>query len=301
MTSEGPSRSPAKVRDRQSAADYERVVRAIAFIAERVGEQPELATVAEHLSLSPYHFQRLFSRWAGTSPKRFLQVLTVERAKSLLQDSAPLLAVAGELGLSSSSRLHDHFVQLEAMTPGEHRARGAGLTIAYGCHATPFGKILLGVTPRGICRLDFIEAENEGSAAQRLGALWPQAELRESPGVTAPLVERLFGGPADTAPPCPLHVRGTNFQLQVWRALLRIPSGALASYRQVAAAIGRPTAARAVASAVAANPVAFLIPCHRVIRESGELGGYRWGLARKQAIHCWEAEREAEREAARKS
>lgn len=270
--------------------DYERIARAIAFIAERVGEQPTLEAVAAHVHLSPFHFQRLFCRWAGTSPKRFLQVLTVERAKGLLEASRSLLEVSEELGLSSSSRLYDHFVHLEAMTPGEYRGGGLGLVIDYGFHATPFGWALLGLTPRGVCCLDFFEGP-ASLAAAGLRARWPQAVCRSAPEVTQAVVDRLFGSPAAGAVPLALHVGGTNFQVSVWKALLRIPPGNVASYRQVAEAIGRPGAARAVGAAVGANPVAVLIPCHRVIRETGELGGYRWGIARKSALHCWEVAR----------
>ncbi len=276
---------------RSAAADYERIARAIAFIARRVGEQPTLEAVADHVHLSPFHFQRLFCRWAGTTPKRFLQVLTVERAKGLLDASRPLLAVAEELGLSSSSRLYDHFVQLEAMTPGEYRAGGAGLAIEYGLHATPFGEALVGLTPRGVCSFEFIDGAGAAQAIARLQARWPRAAWVSAQAATAAVVERLFGAEPKAAGPLSLHVAGTNFQLSVWKALLRIPPGTVASYGQVAAALGRPRAARAVGAAVGANPVAFLIPCHRVIRETGELGGYRWGVARKQAMHCWEAAR----------
>lgn len=271
-----------------TCSDYERMARAIAYIAERVGEQPGLEEVAAHVHLSPFHFQRLFARWVGTTPKRFLQVLTLERAKRLLAEAQPLLAVSEEIGFSSSSRLYDHFVQLEAMTPGEYRSGGAGLTIGYGLHGTPFGTALLGLTPRGLCFLEFVDGEHDAAVAQLHGR-WPRAAWVPDQAATAAVIGQIFGPAPAVKRPLPLHIAGTNFQINVWKALLRIPAGVVASYGQVAAAIGRPGAARAVGAAVGANPVAFLIPCHRVIRETGELGGYRWGIARKQVLHSWEA------------
>lgn len=268
--------------------DYQRIAAAIEFIVARAHEQPSLAEIAAHLQLSPYHFQRLFCQWAGVTPKRFLQVLTVERAKALLQESTSLLEVADTLGLSSGSRLYDHFVQLEAVTPGEFKNAGAGVAIEYGVHPTPFGPVLVARTQRGICRLVFLDADGLAAQLHELQKQWPQARISENPVATSGIVETVFrSGKPDK--PLSLWVSGTNFQLSVWRALLQIPPGVLVSYNRIASAIGNPKAVRAVGSAVGANPVAFLIPCHRVIRQSGALGGYRWGETRKHALHAWES------------
>lgn len=272
------------------SADYQRIAAAIEFIVAHVDRQPELADIAAQVQLSPSHFQRLFSRWAGVSPKRFLQVLTVERAKNLLLTSAPLLEVADNLGLSSGSRLHDHFVQLEAVTPGEFKSAGAGVTIHYGVHETPFGAAFIGLTGRGICRLAFI---GEGGLEEQMTELrhsWGRAQLLEDNATTYQTLDSLFNG-APRDKPLSVCVTGTNFQINVWRALLRVPPGNLVSYNQIAQAIGSPKSARAVGGAVGANPVAVLIPCHRVIRQSGALGGYRWGETRKHALHAWESAR----------
>lgn len=270
--------------------DYDRIAKAIAFIADRVENQPTLDEVAAHLHLSSFHFQRLFCRWAGVTPKRFLQVLTVERAKRLLREAQPLLAVSGSLGLSSASRLYDHFVQLEAVTPGEFRTRGAGLLIRFAVHETPFGPAFVAMTPRGICHLAFVDGGGIDGELSALRGQWPLAELREDGRPSQAVIGALFGAPDDrqAGRPISLHVSGTNFQVSVWKALLNIAPATVANYTQVAAAVGRPKAARAVGQAVGANPVALLIPCHRVIRESGELGGYHWGDTRKLAIQAWE-------------
>lgn len=283
-------------------SDYQRIATAIRFITEHASQQPSLEDIAASVHLSPFHFQRLFSQWAGTSPKRFLQVLTLERGKFLLRQQLPLLEAADELGLSGSSRLHDHFVQLQAVTPGEYQRGGAGLIIRYGIAETPFGPMFIAQTPRGLCRAAFIAAgsdltdpqqnHQERCAADELAALraeWPQAELHEDNHATRPLVAMLFERQrTGSTAPLSLHVRGTNFQLAVWRALLTIPAGHALSYGQLAAQLGQPAAARAIGNAVGANPLAFVIPCHRVIQQSGALGGYRWGPLRKQVIQSWE-------------
>jgi AraC family transcriptional regulator of adaptative response/methylated-DNA-[protein]-cysteine methyltransferase len=258
----------------RQTTDYERIARAITFITSRVDGQPSLEEIAADQHLSPFHFQRLFSRWAGVTPKRFLQVLTVDRAKRLMDESRPLLEVSNSLGLSSGSRLYDHFVQLEAITPGEYKTGGEGLTIEFGVHETPFGMAFVAATPRGVCNLAFLDAV-----------------VRENHQRTGQIIDSMFAATARPDGPLSLHVSGTNFQINVWRALLDISSGAMTSYSEVAARIGRPKSARAVGRAVGTNPVAFLIPCHRVIQQSGELGGYHWGVTRKQAIHAWEAAR----------
>jgi AraC family transcriptional regulator of adaptative response/methylated-DNA-[protein]-cysteine methyltransferase len=272
-------------------SDYDRIARAITFISRQVDNQPSLQEIAAHLHISPYHFQRLFCRWTGVTPKRFLQVLTLDRAKQLLNDSKPLLEVSAALGLSSGSRLYDHFVQLEAVTPGEFKKKGAGLTIEYGVHDTPFGKAFIAVTHRGICNLAFPDQSNIAEYLHDLSRKWPQASLRECPQRTRAVIRAMFDYDEKPDGPLSLCVTGTNFQVSVWRALLQIPPGSVASYSQVASAIGRPSSARAVGLAVGTNPVAFLIPCHRVIRQCGQLGGYHWGVTRKQAMHAWEAAR----------
>ncbi|MCP1265521.1 bifunctional transcriptional activator/DNA repair enzyme AdaA [Aeromonas hydrophila] len=272
-------------------SDYARIADAIRFIASQVARQPTLDEIAAHVHLSPFHFQRLFSRWAGVTPKRYLQVLTLERAKALLQESRPLLEVADTLGLSSGSRLYDHFVQLEAVTPGEYKQRGAGLVIDHGVHDTPFGQAFVALTPRGVCNFSFLDEQDPQTPLAALAHSWPEAELREAPSRTQGVIHTMFDSSKAPDRPISLHVSGTNFQISVWRALLQIPPAKVVSYAQVANAVGNPKAARAVGLAVGANPVALMIPCHRVIQQNGKLGGYHWGETRKQAIHAWEAAR----------
>jgi AraC family transcriptional regulator of adaptative response/methylated-DNA-[protein]-cysteine methyltransferase len=272
-------------------SDYARIADAIRFIASQVARQPTLDEIAAHVHLSPFHFQRLFSRWAGVTPKRYLQVLTLERAKALLQESRPLLEVADTLGLSSGSRLYDHFVQLEAVTPGEYKQRGAGLVIDHGVHDTPFGQAFVALTARGVCNFSFLDDQAPQAPLTSLAHSWPEAELREAPSRTQEVIHTMFDGSKTPDRPLSLHVSGTNFQISVWRALLQIPPAKVVSYAQVASAVGNPKAARAVGLAVGANPVALMIPCHRVIQQNGKLGGYHWGETRKQAIHAWEAAR----------
>jgi AraC family transcriptional regulator, regulatory protein of adaptative response / methylated-DNA-[protein]-cysteine methyltransferase len=275
-----------------STDDYDRIAEAIAFLRDRYPEQPDLATIAQHVHLSEYHFQRLFTRWAGISPKRFLQYLTVEYAKSQIRRSQNLMDLSLRAGLSGPGRLHDLFVTLEAVSPGEYKAGGAGLEIRYGFQATPFGRSLMGTTTRGLCYLQFVEVENETNAVQALHAEWPQARFIQDLDSTGTIAQRLFE-PTTPASSLTVLVKGTNFQIQVWRALLAIPLGSLTTYRAIAQAIDRPTASRAVGTAIGRNSIAYLIPCHRVIRESGELGGYRWGTTRKFAMVGWEASRHA--------
>jgi AraC family transcriptional regulator of adaptative response/methylated-DNA-[protein]-cysteine methyltransferase len=271
---------------RSGARDYERIARAIEYLRRHAGDQPDLAAAARHVHLSEHHFQRLFTRWAGVSPKRFVQFLTVEHAKSYLAATRGVLDAAGAVGLSGPGRLHDLFVTLEAMSPGEYKAGGAGLAIRYGVHDSPFGPALIAITARGICALNFAG----GAGVERLRRDWPDAELRWDPDATAPVAERVFRPLA--LPPgraLALLVKGSNFQVKVWRALLELPLGSLATYGDIAARIGAPGSARAIGTAIGANPVAWLIPCHRVIRASGALGGYRWGAERKAAMLGWEA------------
>ncbi|WP_144983095.1 bifunctional transcriptional activator/DNA repair enzyme AdaA [Halomonas sp. C22] len=270
--------------------DYARIEKAMAFMVAHAAQQPSLEAVAEQVHLSAFHFQRLFSRYVGVSPKRFLQALTLARGKQLIASSQSLADTAEALGLSGGSRLYDHFVTLEAVTPGEFKRQGEGVEIAYGVHPTPFGQVLVATTPRGICRMGFLAATPEAEILAQLAAEWPRCTLRHQPDATRYAVEALFEPPRSAAPgTLSLHVRGTNFQLNVWRALLMIPDGQLASYSHIAQWLGAPKSSRAVGNAVGANPVALWIPCHRVIQQSGALGGYRWGLEVKRQVQAWEA------------
>lgn len=268
---------------------YERIAKAIAFILQHRLNQPDLATVAQHINLSEYHFQRLFTRWVGISPKRFLQYLTVEYAKSKIAETGNLLDLTVEVGLSSPGRLHDLFVNLEAMSPGEFKAEGIGLQICYGIHPTPFGDCLIATTPRGICNFHFLDTTSKDEIEQAFRLEWSNANIKHDQQATQEICNRIFEPSATNNKPLNLYVKGTNFQIQVWRALLSIPFGGITTYQRLAAAMGRPTAARAVGNALGSNPVGYLIPCHRVIRESGELGGFRWGLRRKTVLLGWEA------------
>ena len=269
-------------------SDYERIAEAIKYIVSHVNEQPSLDDVAKKLNLSPYHFQRLFTRWAGISPKRFLQTLTVKHAKALLKESQSIMKTSNEVGLSSSARLHDHFVTLEAVTPGEYKTQGEGLDINYGVHETPFGSAFVAVTERGICQFSFIDDDNPALLISELEKKWSAATMRESKKLTKPIITSFFSK-KNNQQPLSVYVQGTNFQINVWRALLKIPQGKLSTYGQLASSIGKPKASRAVGSAVGANPIAFLIPCHRVIRASGVIGEYRWGSIRKRSMLSWEA------------
>lgn len=289
--------------DIRQIEDYQRITAAIRFLEHHWRRRPELAEIAAAVDLSPFHFQRLFSRWAGISPKRFVQFLRLVHGRQLLRGSASLLNVSTALDLSGPSRLHDLFVTIDAVTPGEFKRGGDGVTITYGVHPTRFGYCVLGATPRGVCTLVLLDDDELSRVEHVLREYWPRAALRPAPSETAGLAARIFAAPdprmtpapdeslmpataAGRAPAAPLklHLRGTNFQLKVWEALLRIPPGRICSYEMIAAAIGQPKAARAVGQAVGANPISYLIPCHRVIRSSGHLGGYGGGLPRKQAI-----------------
>ncbi len=266
----------------QAAKDYATVAQAIRYIEAQQHNQPTLAEIAASVHLSEYHFQRLFTRWVGISPKRFLQFLTKENAKRLLAERS-LLDAAYQAGLSGAGRLHDLLVQTEAVTPGQIRQRGAGLEIHYGTQPSPFGACFIATTKRGICRLSF-EPEK---ALETLQTDYENATLIPDSAQAQTLIERIFT-PAKNGTPLPLDLRGTNFQIQVWEALLRIPPGQLVAYNDIAAAIGNPNAIRAVGTAVGKNPVPLLIPCHRVIRATGEFGQYAFGSERKKAILGWE-------------
>lgn len=274
------------------AGDYRRVERAIRFLEENFRRQPGLGEVARAVGLSDFHFHRLFTRWAGISPKRFLQFLTAEHARALLRESSTVLDAAYDSGLSGPGRLHDLIVHVYAVTPGELKGDGAGLTIRYGTHPSPFGDCFLATTEKGVCSLSFLPGRGDGEAVGELRAQWGRATLVPDREGTRAVADRIFS-PSRRRDVRSVNavVRGTNFQVRVWEALVRIPPGFAASYGEIAARIGAPGAARAVGNAVAGNPVAFLIPCHRVLRKSGLFGDYRWGSARKQSILAWEAAR----------
>ncbi|MGF1460333.1 MAG: methylated-DNA--[protein]-cysteine S-methyltransferase [Leptolyngbyaceae cyanobacterium] len=271
------------------AEDYERVAAAISFIESHRQQQPDLARVAHHVHLSESHFQKMFTRWAGVSPKRFLELLTLEDTKRRLATAQSLLSITLETGLSSPSRLHDLYIRFEAMTPATYRQGGEGLAIAYGFHPTRFGTALIATTERGICSLQFCHPGSTDTAINGLQQRWPRATFILDPSRTQPIQASLQGLPQAPTRPLSLFVKGTNFQIQVWRALLRLPFGSLATYQDIANDIGKPKAARAVGTAIGANPIGYLIPCHRVIRRTAELGGYRWGQLRKAAMVGWEA------------
>lgn len=269
---------------KQSSEDYLRIEQAILYLENHYKDQPSLEEVAANVGLSEYHFQRLFTRWAGVSPKRFLQFVTKESAKELLDKSENLLDTTHQVGLSSLGRLHDLFIATEAVSPGEYKSRGEGVTIRYGIHLTPFGKCLIGVTERGICHLGFVEG-SEGNAVDNLVNDWKEAKMIEDYRATAALVGPIFDLRYNTRiKPLTLHLRGTNFQLKVWEALLQIPAGSVSTYEGIAGRIGQPAATRAVGSAVGHNPIAVLIPCHRVIHKAGDFGKYRYGEVRKKAL-----------------
>jgi AraC family transcriptional regulator of adaptative response/methylated-DNA-[protein]-cysteine methyltransferase len=277
-------------------ADAERITEAITYLEANWRRRPSLEDIAAHVGLSKYHFQRLFSRWAGISPKRFVQYLTIDRARELLAADRPLLDVAIDLDLSGPSRLHDLFVSIDAVTPGDFKRRGADLTVRYGVHPSPFGYCVIGLTPRGICFLGFTDDRAPEAAAALIEERWPRADLVPDQSATAPLIDRIFRGSPGAVPnePLPLLLSGTNFQIKVWEALLRIPPGSVATYREVATIVGRESASRAVGQAVGANPISYLIPCHRVLRTGGYVGGYAWGLDRKRAMLWREAARHAD-------
>lgn len=275
-------------------SDYKTVERSIRYLEENFRSQPSLEDLSSHAGMSTFHFQKVFTRWAGVSPKRFLQFLTVEHAKGLLRNSEPVLAAAFASGLSGPARLHDLFVHTEGVTPGEYKNQGLSLEITYGFHNTPFGTALLGNTERGLCHLVFLASEETSGREAALGALeaeWPGATLREERQQAEDVAVRIFYPTKDGPPPAPLslYLKGTNYQIKVWNALLRVPAGSLTTYGRLANFMGAPKSARAVGSAVARNHIAYLIPCHRVIREMGDFGQYRWGTQRKRAMLGWEA------------
>ncbi|MEM9573674.1 MAG: bifunctional helix-turn-helix domain-containing protein/methylated-DNA--[protein]-cysteine S-methyltransferase [Pseudomonadota bacterium] len=270
--------------------DYSKIARVISLISENYREQPSLEELALNVDMEPTALQKLFTRWAGLSPKAFLQAVTIDHARRLLAADLPLLDTAYELGLSGPSRLHDLFVTHEAMSPGERKSGGAGLTIKYGFHLSPFGLALIMTTQRGLAGLAFCDPGEERSALNDMTSRWKQAQYVEDLSATAPYAKRIFD-PTQWRADQPLRVVliGTDFQVNVWEALLKIPMGRALPYSQIAEDIGRPKASRAVGAAVGANPISFVVPCHRAMGKSGALTGYHWGLTRKRAMLGWEA------------
>ncbi len=267
--------------------NYDLMAAALRYIEARAGDQPSLDEVAAAIGLSPAHFQRVFSRWVGVSPKRYLQYLTLDHARRLLHERFTVLDATYEAGLSSPGRLHDLFVRWEAMTPGEYARQGAGLTIRWGWFDTPFGEALAMGTDRGLCGLAFAAECGRDAALADMTGRWPAAGFVEDPATLRPWIEAAFGAPGEVA----LAPIGAPFQIKVWEALLSVPSGHVTTYSEIAKRIGNPRAVRAVGTAVGRNPISWLIPCHRALRRDGQLGGYHWGLPVKRAMLAWEAAR----------
>ena len=270
--------------------DYDLVKHTLAFISENWREQPSLETLADQAGLSPTHLQRLFTRWAGLSPKAFLQAVTLDHARGLLRDSASILDASYELGLSGPGRLHDLFVTHEGMSPGIYKAHGRGLNIQYGFHDCPFGRALILITSEGLAGLAFADHGKEKSALADMTSRWPEATYVENQQATAAYAKRIFESER-WQPDQPLKIVfiGSDFEIRVWETLMRIPFGKASTYSDIASHIGKPKAARAVGAAVGKNPISFVVPCHRVLGKSGGLCGYHWGLTRKRAILGWEA------------
>ncbi|MEL6254817.1 MAG: methylated-DNA--[protein]-cysteine S-methyltransferase [Bacteroidota bacterium] len=274
----------------QAQIDYQRIEQSIKYIAENFKERPSLDEIAEKVHLSPDHFQKMFSAWAGVSPKKFMQFLSIDFLREKIHEVKSIDQAADLAGLSSQSRVYDLFVKIEAMTPAEYRSMGKGLHIYYGIHWTPFGECLIAKTERGICALAFLSAESKEQELVLFKEKWSLASLEESQEKTQSIVQQIFHRNKEGE--LKLLVQGTNFQLKVWEALLNIPGGALTTYGDIAERISKPKAVRAVGTAVGKNPIAYLIPCHRVIRKEGKLGEYRWGSDRKKALIGWEMARQ---------
>ena len=271
----------------QQQIQYERIAKAIDYIQQNFKDQPNLDEVADYLHLSPAHFQRLFSEWAGTSPKKFLQYISLEHAKSILKQNHSVLDATFETGLSSGSRLHDLFIQIEGMTPAEYKNGGENLTIHYQFSDTQFGRVLVASTTKGICKMSFVDGDMD--AYSLLQTQFPQAKFIEQSDELQQNALAIFSSNCTDISQIKLHLKGTDFQLKVWESLLKIPMGQLSSYGDIAKNINIPKASRAVGTAIGRNPVAFLIPCHRVIQASGVLGEYHWGRTRKMSMIGWEA------------
>ena len=286
--------APPPARAKGSLADYTRIRFAIEFLTEHWREQPDLDQLAAELDMSPSHCQRFFTAWCGLSPKEFVQAITIDHARALLAGPASVLETAYEVGLSGPGRLHDLFVDHEAMTPGDYKRRGEGLEMFYAFHPCPFGLALVVVTDRGLCGLGFCDADSERAAAlDDMRRRWPAATFREDPRRTAPLLATIFEPAKSVAEPLNVVMIGTDFEVRVWNALLRIPAGRACTYSDIAAHLGQPKASRAVGAAVGRNPISFVVPCHRVLGKSGGLTGYHWGITRKRAIIGWEKGRMA--------
>jgi len=269
--------------------NYKRIEEAIRYLEANFQRQPELDEVADKVHLSPFHFQRIFAEWAGISPKRFLQFLTVDFLKTKILESRNIVEAAEEAGLSSQSRVYDLFTTLEAVTPQEYKQKGGGLRIEYGFHETPFGVALIGVTERGICWLSFIGADAEsGGELEKMKQHWNNSVFHLNEDLTAQLATTIFGNNLNTEKKLHVLVKGTNFQVKVWEALLKLPMGSVTTYQDIAKSIANPNALQAVGSAVGSNHIAYLIPCHRVIRKDGILGEYRWSPIRKKSMIGWE-------------
>lgn len=280
----------------ESAINYQRIEQAIRYLGDHFQDQPDLDEVAEKVHLSPFHFQRIFSEWAGISPKRFLQYLTVDFLKSKLQESKNLSEAAEWAGLSSQSRVYDLFTTLEAVTPQEYKSAGTGIRIEFGFHETPFGTCLLGATERGICWLSFLASDEDGQQSlDEMKLHWHNSVFHQDQQLTKAFIDRIFSTAEEPSSDGKLHlfVKGTNFQVKVWEALLRIPQGDVTTYQQIALDIHQPQATQAVGSAVGSNHIAYLIPCHRVIQKTGGLGGYRWDPVRKKSMIGWEMARQS--------
>ncbi len=264
--------------------NYERIERAIRYIEANAEHQPMLDDIAAHIGLSPYHFQRLFTDWAGISPKRFMQCLTIQAAKKLLDESRPVLEAAFDVGLSSPSRLHDLFVSVDAVTPGEYKSLGTGLEITYGFQPTPFGDCLIATTERGVCGLSFVDDKEK--SLEQLKSEWANAKFIRDDSSVKHVAGMIFSNKNEGMK---IFMKGTNFQIKVWTAVLRLPAGVFASYGDIARLINMPKASRAVGTALGQNSIGYLIPCHRVLRETGAVTGYRWGAERKKAMMVYES------------
>lgn len=274
-------------------SQYDLIEKAILYLDDHFREQPGLEELSAGLGISSFHLQKVFKQWVGISPKRFLQFLTIDHARKALAESRSVLDAAYDSGLSGPGRLHDLFITIDAVTPGEYKIKGSGLKINYGFHESPFGCCLIAVTGRGICGLSFHDECGKEEGLTTLRKNWPNAVIIENPEITSGYFNKIFVNKADPVP-LKLYVKGTNFQIKVWEALLKIPEGGLASYDDIARKIGHPSSNRAVGNAVGSNPVSYLIPCHRVIQKMGRIGNYHWGAARKKAILGWEAARRSE-------
>jgi AraC family transcriptional regulator of adaptative response/methylated-DNA-[protein]-cysteine methyltransferase len=295
MTLENAMLSPDRIGEaplQSAAADYDIVRRAIAYISQKWRDQPEVEAIAHAAGVTPDELHHLFRRWAGLTPKAFLQAITLDHARRLLRDSASVLDASFEVGLSGPGRLHDLFVTHEAMSPGEWKSGGDGVTITYGFHPSHFGLALVMTTERGLAGLAFADPGEERAALADMRGRWPKAQYVEDAGTTAPIARRIFDS-AEWRPDRPLRVVliGTDFEVRVWETLLGIPLGRATTYSDIACRLGNPKASRAVGAAVGKNPISFVVPCHRVLGRSGDITGYHWGLTRKRAMLGWEAGR----------